>query len=64
MTVARLHEGSSSSISGGLGLVGGYDRDGECPQLNCLLCSVLLATDLLTPGGAIPARKWINCQHL
>ena len=30
VTVAGLHEGSSSSISGGLGLVGGYDRDGEC----------------------------------
>ena len=26
VTVAGLHEGSSSSISGGLGLVGGCDR--------------------------------------
>ena len=33
VTVAGLHEGSSSLISGGLGLVGGYDRDGECHQL-------------------------------
>ena len=33
VTVAGLHGGSSSLISGGLGLVGGYDRDGECHQL-------------------------------
>ena len=33
VTVAGLHEGSSSLISGGLGLIGGYDRDGECHQL-------------------------------
>ena len=33
VTVAGLHERSSSLISGGLGLVGGYDRDGECHQL-------------------------------
>ena len=33
VTVAGLHEGSSSLISAGLGLVGGYDRDDECHQL-------------------------------
>ena len=60
MTVAGLYEGNSSSISGGLGLVGGFDRDGECPQLNnCLLRSVLLATDLRTPHGATPARTYM-----
>ena len=33
VTVAGLHEISSSLISGGLELVGGYDRDGKCHQL-------------------------------
>ena len=33
MKVAGLHEGSSSLISSGLGLVGGHDSDDECPQL-------------------------------
>ena len=46
--MAGLHEGSSSSISGGLGLVDGYDRDGRVSSA-CLLRSVLLATDLRTP---------------
>ena len=38
VTVAGLHEGSSSSISGSLGLVGGYNRDGECHQLASCVC--------------------------
>ena len=38
-------------------MVDGYDRDGECHQLaSCV--AVLLATDLRTPGGAIPARTY------
>ena len=44
--VTGLHEGSSSSISGGLGLVGGYDRDGEYHQL----ASCVQSCWLLTPG--------------
>ena len=34
VTVAGLHEGSSSLISGDLGLVGGYDRDGDISHPN------------------------------
>ena len=42
-TVAGLYEGSSSSISGSSGLVGGYDRDGECHQLaSCIRSCWLL----------------------
>ena len=54
VTVAGLHEGSSSLISGGLGLVGGSDRDGECHQL----ASCVQSCWLRTPGGAIPARTY------
>ena len=50
-------EGWSSLISGELGPGWcRYDRDGQWHQNASLLRSVLLATDLRTPGGAIPAR--------
>ena len=47
VTEAGLHGGSSASISGGLGSVGVYDRDGECHPCH-----------LQMPGGAIPARTY------
>ena len=62
VTVAGLHEGSSSLISGGLGLVGGYDRDGECHQLaSCVQSCWLLIicerqVERYQPGH-------IDCQH-
>ena len=41
VTVAGLHEGSSSLISGGLGLVGGYDR----------MASVISLPPAFSPAG-------------
>ena len=53
VTVAGLHGGSSASISGGLGSVGVYDRDGECHPCHLQL-----------PGGAIPARTYSTSIHV
>ena len=60
-TVAGLHEWISSSISGGLGLVGGYDKDGErhhlasCVQ-SCWLLSCERQVERFQPGH-------VGCQH-
>ena len=62
VTVAGLHEGSSSSISGGLGLVDGYDRDGECHQLASCVQSCWLLICERQVGRFQPGH--IGYQHL
>ena len=61
VTVAGLYEGSSSLISGGLGLVGGYDRDGECHQLASCVQSCWLPICERQVGRYQPGH--IDCQH-